>query len=331
MSTRELAPLVESLAFYFFMRVKDIKIGGQYNDFLVQGPQYRKNGSTYYTCKCLRCGKIYDVRSDHIGHSLCCQECRSKDKIKDLSGRRFGRLIALEYFGRSNGRTLWRCLCDCGKESIVGYSALISGNTRSCGCLEKENLHSEEFKRSHRKSASLSFNTNLREHPLYGLWSSMLTRCYNENSIHYKNYGGRGIRVCDRWLPENMGFENFVNDMGPRIDKSYTLDRIDNDGNYCPENCRWATIGQQSNNKRDSIIVFYDEKRIFLTDICRILKLNYCRVAHQLQKGFDINTIIEHGGADFRRKGFKGNTERYKNFNKKITIFVKELENYQHI
>lgn len=247
-------------------------------------------------------------------------------KIIDLTGRRFGRLVALEFVGRKNGRTLWKCICDCGKESITAYSNLMSGNTKSCGCLEKANLEYFQRHSYRRKSAGIDFSENLDKHPLYGLWSSMLTRCYNKNSAHYNSYGGRGIKVCDRWQPGNLGFEHFVNDMGARPSKMYTLDRINNDGDYCPENCRWATITQQANNKQKSVIIYYAGKRVYLKKLCQILGLNYSRVAHQIQKGFDINTIISNNGADFRRKGFKGNTEKYKNFNKNITLFIPQLE-----
>ena len=247
-------------------------------------------------------------------------------KINDLTGRRFGMLVAVEYVGRKNGRTLWRCICDCGKESVTGYSNLMTGNTKSCGCMEKANLEYFQRHSYRRKSASLDFSGTLNKHPLYGLWSSMLTRCYNKNSKHYNIYGGRGIKVCDRWLPVNFGFEHFVSDMGERPSNMHTLDRINNDGDYCPENCRWATITQQSNNKRKSIIVYYFGKRIYLKELCQIIGLNYSRVAHQIQKGFDINSIISNGGADFRRKEFMGDTGKYKNFNKNITIFVPDLE-----
>ena len=245
-------------------------------------------------------------------------------KINDLTGRKFGRLTALEYVGRKNGRTLWRCICDCGNETTAGYSNLLNGITRSCGCLGMESRI--RIGHNNRTSASLSLCDNLRSHPLYGLWSSMLTRCYNKNSKGYKHYGGRGIKVCDRWKTDNMGFENFLVDMGERPSPLYTLDRVDVDGNYCPENCRWATQTQQSNNRTDSIILFYHGKRVYVKNICDRLHLSYSRVAHQIQKGFDINAIIEFGGADFRRKGFKNNTDKYKNFNRNITIFVPELE-----
>lgn len=245
-------------------------------------------------------------------------------KINDLSGRRFGRLTAMEYAGRKNGRTLWRCLCDCGNETITGYSNLLNGITKSCGCLGMET----RIRTGHnnRTSASMSLCDNLRSHPLYGLWLSMLTRCYNKKHRCYKHYGGRGIKVCERWLPKNMGFENFLNDIGERPSTEYTLDRVDVNGNYCPENCRWANHAQQANNKTNSVIVYYHNIRTPLKEICDRLGMNYSTVAHQIQKGFDINAIIEFGGADFRRKGFKNNTDKYKNFNRNITIFVPELE-----
>lgn len=245
-------------------------------------------------------------------------------KINDLTGRRFGRLTALEYGGRKNGRTLWRCVCDCGEETITGYSNLLYGITKSCGCLGMEN----RIRTGHnnRKAAQLSFCKNMREHPLYGLWSSILTRCYNANSISYRYYGGRGIRVCNRWLPDNLGFQHFIEDMGDRPSAEHSIDRIDVNGDYCPENCRWATMDLQANNRRGAVIVYYHGDRKPLTYICRLLGLNYNRVAHQIQKGFDINTIIEYNGADFRRKGFKGKTNQYKNFNKNITIYVPQLE-----
>lgn len=227
--------------------------------------------------------------------------------------------------GRRNGRTLWRCACDCGKETIVGYSSLLSGGTRSCGCLEKENLAFIQKNSANRVSASKDFPGSLNKHPLYGTWSSMLTRCYNQNSISYRNYGGRGIKVCDRWLPDNMGFQHFVDDVGERPSSNHTIDRIDVNGDYSPDNCRWATVDQQSNNRRDSVIVYYNGNRVPLTHVCTALGLNYSRVSHQIQKGFDINAIVEHGGIDFRRKGFSGNTEKYKNFNRNITIFVPQL------
>lgn len=310
------------------MRVRDIVIGERYKDILVIGPKYRKNGATYYGCKCMRCGKVYEMRNDHIGRSRCCADCFPKDNIVDLSGKRFGRLIALEYVGRKNNRTLWKCRCDCGNESIAGYSNLVNGIKRSCGCLEKENLAYIQKHSCHRKSASREFEQTLSEHPLYGLWSSMLTRCYNKSRNSYKNYGGRGIKVCDRWLPENKGFENFLNDMGSRPSPKHTIDRIDNDGNYCPENCRWATPRQQGSNKRTSIVLFYKGARVSALDVCDATGLKYQTLSHQLKRGYDINIIIENKGADFRQGKYKKNLDAIKNGNKNITIFVPDLESF---
>lgn len=307
------------------MKIADIIVGQRYNDIVITGPAVKENSNTYFPCECVRCGKKYVIQSKHVGKVKCCKECSNNARFKDLSGQRFGRLVAINYVRRENDRTLWRCICDCGNESITGYSNLISGVTRSCGCLGKETFESKEFRRNKRKSASMNFDMSLNQHPLYPLWSSMISRCYNKNRNSYKHYGARGIKVCDRWLPENKGFENFLKDIGERPSVEYTLDRIDVNGDYCPENCRWATIPQQSNNKTDSVLVYYMGRRVYLKEICEKLGMNYSTVAHQLLKGFDINTIISCGGADFRRKGFKGNTEKYKNFNKNITIFVPEL------
>ena len=266
------------------MKIRDVVIGNKYNDIIITGPIKKENGFSYFGCECASCGDKYWIKADHIGRVKCCQRCAQKAKIRDLSGQRFGRLVAIKYIGRENGRTLWRCKCDCGSESITGYSNLMSGNTRSCGCLEKENLSSKEFRRNHRRSASKDLDITLRGHPLYGLWSSMLTRCYNPSSGSYKHYGGRGITVCDRWLPQNLGFENFIKDMGPRPGSSYTLDRINNDGDYCPENCRWATPQQQGNNKRTSIVLFYKGVRVSALDVCDATGVQYEKMAHSLKK-----------------------------------------------
>lgn len=154
----------------------------------------------------------------------------------------------------------------------------------------------------------------------------MLTRCYNKNRKSYRDYGGRGIRVCERWLPENEGFEHFISDMGSRPGPGYSIDRIDNDGDYCPENCRWATRRQQANNKRTSIILFYKGERIPAIDVCDATGLKYQTLAHQLKKGYDINIIIENKGADFRQTKYKKNLSAIKNGNRYITIFVPQLE-----
>ena len=160
-------------------------------------------------------------------------------------GDKYGRLTIKEIFKRpigKRGRIVISvgCVCDCGGETITNITNLRRGTTKSCGCL------SEEKKIKHKKCFSGEYQT----------WSHMKQRCFNKNNQEYNNYGGRGITVCDKWLD----FRNFYADMGERP-AGKTLDRVNNNGNYCKENCRWATQKEQSNNVRRNIIIELNGKR----------------------------------------------------------------------
>lgn len=151
----------------------------------------------------------------------------------NLNGLRFNRLVVERKLNErsSNGGVQWECQCDCGGKVVSSSDSLRRGNTQSCGCLrlEKITLH------------------GMRNAPEYRCWSSMKSRCSNPRHRGFKDYGGRGISVCDRW----QVFENFLADMGPRPSDGHSIDRYpNNDGNYEPENCRWATAKQQIDNRR---------------------------------------------------------------------------------
>lgn len=263
------------------------------------------------------CGKEFEVGAKHLGDIKSCRECSIKSKIVDLTGMRFGRLVALEYIGRENGKTLWKCKCDCGKETITGYSNLLSGNTRSCGCMEYENrVNNMRIGRNQKNDDSASI------HPLYSLWTSMKARCYNKNRKCYKNYGGRGIKICDRWSVVH-GFENFVADMGIRPSPKHSIDRIDTNGDYCPENCRWATPKEQCNNKRVNICIKAGKQTFTVKQICDILGLNYNSIIHKVKRGIDINYIVCNK-CDMRNPIVRNEAKKHTNYNRVLSIEISE-------
>lgn len=177
---------------------------------------------------------------------------------QNLIGKRFGRLTVVSLYGKNDRReNVWECICDCGGKAFCSTANLKSGNSKSCGCLVKENM------------SKVAKKHGLRDTSLYDKWTNMKTRCFNPNAKSFDRYGGRGITVCEEWKNDFVAFYNWSIENG--YNESLSLDRIDVNGNYEPSNCRWISMEDQAKNKRNTIRVEFDGEKRTLKEIAELL------------------------------------------------------------
>ena len=174
--------------------------------------------------------------------------------------------------------------CQCGNVIMTEHSSLRTANSKSCGCLRVDHAI---------RNGKNSKVHGMLQAPEYSPWQSMIQRCVNANNIGYANYGGRGIRVCDRWRkPDGQGFLNFLNDMGPRPSSRHTIERNHMNLDYCPENCRWATYKEQARNKRNNTTVTYNGKSQCIAAWTEELGLKRTTISARLKSGWSVEKAL---------------------------------------
>lgn len=242
-----------------------------------------RNVLHYWKCRC-NCGVERTVIHGSLifdrSTSCGCDRIHPQQRI-DLSGQRFGRWTVIGFSGIRDGKAYWLCLCDCGTERAVQGTSLRkdSRGSLSCGCYAREVASSVNATHGHTR--------NYRRSDIYAAWAGMMDRCSQSNEIAIANYSGRGIAVCERW----HDFANFLADMGEKPPRT-SLDRIDNNGNYEPGNCRWATMRQQSRNKRNNRILEYDGESHCLTEWSEIVGINTSTLWARINRGWPIGEAL---------------------------------------
>lgn len=231
----------------------------------------------FWSCQC-KCGKELIVSGNSIRRrkrKSC--GCIKRESRKKLEGKKIGRWSVLKYEGNKK----YTCQCECGNIKSVDNQSLRRGKSLSCGCLQIETVKSLCKKRiKHGMSKSKAYHT----------WCSIRDRCENSNNGSYERYGGRGISVCKRWT---QSFELFMEDMGIPPTAKHTIDRIDNNGDYEPSNCRWATMEEQQNNRSNNRVITHEGESKTLAEWCKHSGMRYSLIQWRLDAGWEFKKAIE--------------------------------------
>lgn len=207
-------------------------------------------------------------------------------KIVDISGKKFGRLTVVSKVGSNGHSTLWLCKCECGKMKEVTLSHLRQGCVMSCGCLTKE-IASERGYKSKIGERSRKHGDNKTK--LYNVWAGMKRRCQNSNTLHYNDYGGRGITVCDEWQ-EYIPFKEWAIATGYK--EGLSIERKDVNGNYEPNNCYWIPLKMQGKNRRNTIYIQYNDKDYTIEEIAEITGLKRRTIKGRFERGWSAERIF---------------------------------------
>lgn len=204
-------------------------------------------------------------------------------KFVDLTGKKFHRLTVIKrlenkIYKNGSQKARWLCKCECGKESIVASESLTGNHIKSCGCLKLETLKKVNTKHGGKHTR------------LYRTWIGIKTRCYNKNEYSYKDYGGRGIIVCDEWVNDFQAFHDWAIENG--YDDNLTIDRIDVNGNYEPINCRWADKNTQMNNTTRSHYLEYNGETHTIAEWSKIKGLKYSTFFYRIKRGWSIEKAL---------------------------------------
>lgn len=267
----------------------ELLTGYVFGSLTVESFAERRGTKAYWNCRCV-CGVLKAIRGDSLKDGSirscgCLRIQTAKTKIVNLVGRTFGRLTVTDgpHKRQDQRGYFWPCLCACGARVAVHRSALLNKQTQSCGCLRREQVTERarvmgEANTTHGQTAS----------PEWTAWRNMRLRCTDPQQTAYPNYGGRGITVCARW----ESFENFVADMGEKPTPQHSLGRIDNNGHYCPENCRWETQKEQQRNRRDTVFYEYNGERRCVAEWAELYGLTTAALWHRIRRGWSMERAL---------------------------------------
>ena len=242
------------------------------------------------------CGNIISECPGRVlyGHKKSCGKCRKRNtsyeleqRITNSIGMKFGKLTIIGVSHKNgSGKNYAKCKCECGNIIDVLPNSLFNNESKSCGCSKLNN----PMLANNKSTSSGNYKDGRTKHLLYGTWKQMINRCENPKSKHYDRYGGRGIKVCEEWR-DFWSFVKWSDSIGGKPN-GYTLDRIDNDGNYCPENCRWADWGTQMSNKSSNRYITYNGKTQTIHQWSIDIGLNEQTLTNRINRGWSIERAL---------------------------------------